>query len=141
MSAYLERTSQENKEADISLILDAACYTSAETAEEVCDLLRSTIDHLHKEMEEARKKGAGWEYFCVPDAYASAYRSIENMLNKKPGFRMVDNRTQSEKDRSDLARSINSILLYQTAVSSVFENDLREKLQRLCPSAHERTQD
>ena len=41
MSDYLRRSTPEQLKADISSVLDAACYTGVETAEDVC---KKTVD-------------------------------------------------------------------------------------------------
>lgn len=139
METYLKRVSPEQLKADISRILDAACYTNAETGSEVCELLQSVINQVQQHIEQAKENTC--EFYCIPSSHAQTYQMFQTLAQKNPGFRLVDNRTEEEKERTNLAHAIKRVLLQQKIESSLFENDLREQMQLLYPNAHEQIRD
>lgn len=86
--------------ADISKILDAACYTSAETAAEVCDLLQAAINRVYqdtkwaKEVQARRKGDPGTglveEIRYIPEAELSYYAQPGTRIAEVPGFRLAE---------------------------------------------------
>lgn len=102
MSDYLRRSTPEQLKADISRVLDAACYTGVETAADVCDLLRSAINQVRQDAEwaegvQSRRKGdpdTGQvaEIRYIPEAEVSRYAQPDTLLEEVPGFRLADSR-------------------------------------------------
>lgn len=89
-------------DADISHILDAACYTSAETAEEVCNLLQAAINQVRQKAKwaaevQSRRKGdpdTGLvaEIRYIPAAEVSRYAQLGTRIEEVPGFRLAESR-------------------------------------------------
>lgn len=102
MSDYLRRSTPEQLKADISRVLDAACYTGVETAADVCDLLQSAINQVRQDAEWAegvqshRKGDPGTgqvaEIRYIPEAEVSRYAQPDTLLEEVPGFRLADSR-------------------------------------------------
>ena len=102
METYLKRVSPEQLKADISCILDAACYTKAETATEVCDLLQETINQVRQDAEwaaevQSRRKGDPGtglvaEIRYIPEGEVSYFAQPGTLLEEVPGFRLADSR-------------------------------------------------
>ena len=100
METYLKRVSPEQLKADISRVLDAACYTGAETAAEVCDLLQEAINQVRQDAEWAARvqshrkgdPGTGLvsEIRYIPDAEVSRYAQSGTRIEEVPGFRLAD---------------------------------------------------
>lgn len=94
--------SPKSTDADISRILDAACYTSAETAEEVCDLLQAAINQVRQkakwaaEVQSRRKGDLGTglvaEIRYIPAAEVSRYAQLGTRIEEVPGFRLAESR-------------------------------------------------
>lgn len=88
--------------SDVSRILDAACYTSAETAEEVCDLLQAAISLVRQtarwaeEVQSRRKGDPGTglveEIRYIPEAELSYYAQPGTRIAEVPGFRLAESR-------------------------------------------------
>lgn len=102
MKNYLKRTAPEQLKADISRVLDAVCYTGAETAEDVCDLLQSAINQVRQdakwaeEVQSHRKGDPGTglvaEIRYIPEAEVSRYAQSGTRIEEVPGFRLADSR-------------------------------------------------
>lgn len=102
MSDYLHRSTPEQLKADISHVLDAACYTGVETAEDVCNLLQSAINQVRQDAEwaegvQSRRKGDPGtglvaEIRYIPEAEVSRYAQPDTLLEEVPGFRLADSR-------------------------------------------------
>lgn len=94
--------SPKSTDADISRILDAACYTSAETAEEVCALLQAAINQVRQkakraaEVQSRRKGDPGTgqvaEIRYIPAAEVSYYAQSGTRIEEVPGFRLAESR-------------------------------------------------
>lgn len=92
----------KNLDADISRILDAACYTSAETAEEVCALLQAAINQVRQkakwaaEVQSRRKGDPGTgqvaEIRYIPAAEVSRYAQLGTRIEEAPGFCLAESR-------------------------------------------------
>ena len=88
--------------ADITRILDAVCYTSAETAEEVCALLYAAINQVRRKAKwaeevQSRRKGdpgTGWVEAIryIPEAEVSHYAQSGTRIEEVPGFRLAESR-------------------------------------------------
>ena len=88
--------------ADITRILDAACYTSAETADEVCALLCSAINQVRQKTKwagevQSRRKGDPStgrveEIRYIPEAEVSCYAQLGTRIEEVPGFCLAESR-------------------------------------------------
>lgn len=95
-------TSSSQINADITRILDAACYTSAETAEEVCSLLYAAINQVRQkakwaeEVQSRRKGDPGTERVeeirYIPEVEVSYYAQSGTHIAEVPGFRLAESR-------------------------------------------------
>ena len=93
----------EHISADLEKILDAACYTSAETAAQVCDLLEhaaAKVRRLSAEAEalQSRRKadpgtGRVEAIYYVPEAEAAHFCESGTPLPAVPSFRLAEART------------------------------------------------
>lgn len=89
--------------ADLEKILDAACYTSAETASQVCDLLEraaAKVRRLSAEAEalQSRRKadpgtGRVEAIYYVPEAEAAHFCESGTPSLAVPSFRLAEART------------------------------------------------
>ena len=87
---------------DVEKILDAACYTSANTAAEVCQLLHEailTVRHLSIEAEALQSRrhgdpGTGLvaEIRYIPESEVSYFSQPGIQLEEVPGFRLAEAR-------------------------------------------------
>ena len=90
-------------EADIEKILDAACYTSAETADQVCDLLEraaAKVRRLSAQAEALQSRrhgdpGTGLveAIYYVPEAEAAHFCESGTPFPAVPNFRLAEART------------------------------------------------
>lgn len=88
--------------ADITRILDAACYTGAETAEEVCALLYAAINQVRQKAKwaeevQSRRKGDPdtgrvEEIRYIPEAEVLYYAQSGTRIEEVPGFRLAESR-------------------------------------------------
>ena len=95
-------TSSSQMNADITRILDAACYTSAETADEVCALLCAAINQVRQKAEWAAEvqsrrigdpgTGRVEEIRYIPEAEVSCYAQSGTRIEEVPGFRLAESR-------------------------------------------------
>lgn len=87
---------------DIEKILDAACYTSAQTADEVCRLLYKAILKVHclsieaEELQCRRHGNPGTglvaEIRYIPESEVSYFSQPGIQLEEVPGFRLAEAR-------------------------------------------------
>lgn len=95
MSDYLRRSTPEQLKADISRVLDAACYTGVETAEDVCNLLQSAINQVRQDAEwaegvQSRRKGAP---------------GTGQVIEEVPGFCLAGRRVLEEEFREIIRKA------------------------------------
>lgn len=89
-------------EADIEKILDAACYTSTETADQVCDLLEraaAKVRRLSAQAEALQSRrhgdpGTGLveAIYYVPEAEAARFEKEDIPISAAPNFVLAASR-------------------------------------------------
>ena len=115
MSDYLRRSTPEQLKADISSVLDVACYTGVETAEDVCNLLQSAINQVRQDAEwaegvQSRRKGDPGtglvaEIRYIPEAEVSRYAQPDTLLEEVPGFCLAGRRVLEEEFREIIRKA------------------------------------